>query len=45
MNTPPPGPAVDLGKVYQCEACERVVEFPETLYRDGNCEQCHTTPA
>ena len=44
MRTPPPGPAVDLGKVYHCGECERVVEFPETLYRDGKCEQCHTTP-
>ena len=33
------------GKVYQCEACERVVSFPETLYQDGKCEDCHNAQA
>ena len=46
FRTPPPGPKVDLKKVYQCGECERVVVFPETLYNDGKCEQCHEkTPA
>ena len=45
FRTPSPGPAVDLKKVYRCGECERVVAFPEVLYRDGKCEQCHTTPA
>ena len=31
-------------QAFQCGACERVVTFPEVLYRDGKCEQCHTTP-
>ena len=30
-------------QAFQCGACERVVTFPEVLYRDGKCEQCHTT--
>ena len=42
----PTGPAVDFKKVYQCVVCERVVTFPDILYRDGKCEQCHEkTPA
>lgn len=44
FRTQSPGPAVDFNKTYQCGACERVVTFPEVLYRDGKCEQCHTTP-
>jgi len=32
------------GKVYQCVACERVVSYPETLFRDGRCERCHPAP-
>lgn len=34
----------DGGKVYCCVACEREVYYPETLYRDGRCEGCHTAP-
>ena len=41
MRAKPPGPAVDLEKVYQCVDCERVVYWPEILYRDGRCEGCH----
>ena len=44
FRTQSPGPAVDFNKIYQCGACERVVTFPEVLYMDGKCEQCHTTP-
>ena len=44
MNTPAPGPDADLGKVFQCADCGRKVEFPEILYRDGQCEQCRTVP-
>ena len=32
-------------KDYFCEACKRQVAFPETLYNDGLCEQCHTAAA
>ena len=31
----------DGGKVYRCRDCEREVNYPETLYRDGRCESCH----
>ena len=34
--------AVDTDKVYRCEGCAREVNYPETLYRDGRCEACHT---
>ena len=27
---------------YRCRDCDRLVEYPETLYQDGRCEQCHT---
>ena len=40
MRSKPPGPAVDFEKVYRCVDCERVVEWPEILYRDGRCEGC-----
>lgn len=26
---------------YRCADCEREVNYPETLYRDGRCDQCH----
>ncbi len=29
------------GTVYYCCDCEREVAYPETLYQDGRCEQCH----
>ena len=29
------------GKTYQCADCEREVAYPETLYLDGRCEDCH----
>lgn len=32
------------GKVYKCADCGREVAYPETLYRDGRCEECHDTP-
>ena len=32
------------GKAYQCAVCEREVAYPETLYRDGRCENCHNAP-
>ena len=28
------------GKVYKCAECGREVAYPETLYRDGRCENC-----
>ena len=40
MRTKPPGPEVDLEKVYRCVECEREVYWPEILYRDGQCEDC-----
>ena len=31
--------------VYRCAGCERTVNYPETLYRDGRCEGCTETLA
>ena len=45
MQMKPPGPKVDLAKVYRCANCERKAAWPETLYDDGKCEECHKTPA
>ena len=33
---------VDTDKVYRCKECAREVNYPETLYRDGCCQACHT---
>ena len=41
----PPGPAVDLEKVYRCVDCERTVAWPEILYNDGQCEDCRKASA
>lgn len=32
------------GKVYKCADCGREVVYPETLYRNGRCENCHEAP-
>ena len=26
---------------YGCRGCEREVNYPETLYNDGRCPECH----
>ena len=26
---------------YRCGACGRAVHYPETLYNDGRCSECH----
>ncbi len=26
---------------YRCVDCERAISYPETLYDDGRCEECH----
>ena len=28
-------------RTYRCGACGRTVQYPETLYRDGRCSECH----
>ena len=28
---------------YRCGVCEREVNYPETLYRDGLCPECHAS--
>ena len=28
-------------RTYRCEVCGREVQYPETLYRDGRCPECH----
>ena len=38
----PKGPV--SGKAYYCVDCGRQVSYPETLYQDGRCEQCHYRP-
>ena len=30
------------GTVYRCADCQREVNYPDTLYRDGRCEACHS---
>ena len=44
LRTPPPGPALDTSKVYRCGECQRAVYYPEVLYQDGRCEECHKAP-
>ena len=43
MRTPPGGgrEAVEI-REYRCAACDRVVSYPETLYKDGLCKGCRT---
>ena len=31
-------------RIYRCLNCEREISYPDTLYRDGRCEDCHTDP-
>ena len=31
----------DGGTVYRCVECGREVSYPETLYNDDRCEECH----
>ena len=40
FNAPPD--AVFEEQEYRCSDCGREVGYPETLYRDGRCEACHT---
>ena len=35
----PTGPVKALK--YRCRDCKRQVAYPETLYNDNRCEQCH----
>ena len=44
LNRPPSGPEVDVEQIYTCGVCVRPVHFPEILYNDGRCEECHETP-
>ena len=30
------------GPVYRCKDCQSKVNYPDTLYRDGRCESCHS---
>ena len=39
-----PGDEVDFPMVYRCECCQRVVSFPEILYRDKRCADCTSYP-
>ena len=39
----PTGPARDTD--YRCGVCEREVYYPETLYNDGLCPECHASAA
>lgn len=36
-----PLPPMKVVPAYYCAVCERRVRYPEILYRDGCCEQCH----
>ena len=33
---------IDGSRVYRCVECHREVYYPETLYNDGCCPECHT---
>ena len=41
----PRGAVVDAPEVYRCVDCRRAAYYPEILYRDGLCEECHNAPA
>ena len=28
--------------VYRCKDCDQEVNYPDTLYNDGRCEDCHS---
>ena len=30
------------GRGYYCQDCKRQVAYPEAIYNDNRCEQCHT---
>ena len=36
---------LEMSQTYFCSLCERPVYFPEILYDDGRCEECHNPPA
>lgn len=38
-----PTKPVDDSRVYRCVDCKRAVYYPETLYNDGRCPECHAT--
>ena len=40
MFNTPPNTALEI-REYHCADCDRVVNYPDTLYRDGRCETCH----
>ena len=39
-----PGDELDFPMIYHCAGCQRVVSFPEILYRDNRCEDCTGYP-
>ena len=39
-----PGDELDMPQKYLCRSYGEVVQFPNILYRDGRCEDCHKTP-
>ena len=36
-----PTEPIDDSKVYRCVVCKRDVYYPDTLYNDGRCPECH----
>ena len=36
-----PTEPIDDSKVYRCVVCKRDVYYPDTLYNDGGCPECH----
>lgn len=34
----------DFPMIYRCLGCQRVVSYPETLYRDDRCMHCTSYP-
>ena len=39
-----PGDEADFSTVYRCAGCQRVMSFPEILYRDKRCGGCTVYP-
>ena len=43
LTTAPPSATVTQD--YRCAECERIVAWPEVLFADHLCEDCHDRPA
>ena len=39
-----PSQTLNEDQDYRCASCQREVNYPETLYRDGRCVRCTVAP-